>query len=256
MVALAVIVMAAMHSAADTSSGGQWPTAGQIGPALVRAEFRLDQRTLNAISHMSATKGDLEKMLGLSVPETPVELYLFRTRSSYDRYINRNIPEGRGRAALYVQRGGAGSVYAYYSGHLNVDLRHESTHAFLHGALPYVPLWLDEGLAEYFEVPPESRYQGHEHLRSIKRSLWFRWKPRLERLESLANLSDMNEAEYREAWAWAHFMLHGPPQVRQVLRTYLGEIANQQYAGKLEPLLRAVDPDLEAALIRHLKSIR
>ena len=31
------------------------------------------------------------------------------------------------------------------------DLRHECTHALLHAALPYVPLWLDEGLASLYE---------------------------------------------------------------------------------------------------------
>ncbi|GIT30210.1 MAG: hypothetical protein Ct9H300mP1_22560 [Planctomycetaceae bacterium] len=32
------------------------------------------------------------------------------------------------------------------------DLRHEFTHGVLHSSLKRVPLWLDEGLAEYFEV--------------------------------------------------------------------------------------------------------
>ena len=48
---------------------------------------------------------------------------------------------------------GPGKVFAYKSKALPVDVRHEGTHGLLHAALPMVPLWLDEGLAEYFEVP-------------------------------------------------------------------------------------------------------
>ena len=41
--------------------------------------------------------------------------------------------------------------------HLRTDLRHELTHALLHGVLKDVPLWLDEGLAGFFELPPDAR---------------------------------------------------------------------------------------------------
>ena len=44
-------------------------------------------------------------------------------------------------------------VYTYWGNRIQQDLRHELTHAILHSVLKDVPLWLDEGLAEYFEVP-------------------------------------------------------------------------------------------------------
>ena len=50
---------------------------------------------------------------------------------------------------------------------LAVDLRHETTHAVLHGLLPMVPLWLDEGLAEYFEAPEANRLQRHPHFKAV-----------------------------------------------------------------------------------------
>ena len=49
------------------------------------------------------------------------------------------------------------AVYAYRHPELPIDLRHECTHALLHANLPMVPLWLDEGLAEYFEMPEAER---------------------------------------------------------------------------------------------------
>lgn len=233
-----------------------WATSQQIGSAFVRSEFPLDGRTEAALADLATTRRDLEQRLGLTVPDAPVSISLFRTRRSYDTYIRNRIPAGVGRAALFVQDRNGGHVYAYYGRRLNVDLRHESTHAFLNAALPYVPLWLDEGLAEYFEVAPPLRYARHEHLANVKRSLWRRWRPRLVRLEALTDLADMGEAEYREAWAWAHFLLHGPEPARNALRTYLAEIAAGGFAGTLEPRLRRTFPDLEAALLRHVKTIR
>ena len=44
-------------------------------------------------------------------------------------------------------------VYAQGGDRLADDLRHEMTHAYLHSVVPDVPLWLDEGLAKYFELP-------------------------------------------------------------------------------------------------------
>lgn len=234
----------------------RWVTASQIGPTYVKADFRLDDRVLNALSHLDSTKSDLQTRLGLSIPSTPIELTLFRARRGMDAYIRSRVPEGVGRAALFVKSGNSSRVYAYYNSKLDVDLRHESTHAFLHAGLPYVPLWLDEGLAEYFEVEPRQRISGHPHLKSLKRAMWFRWKPNLERLESLSSLADMKEDEYRESWAWAHFMLHGPEPARTVLRTYLADIARGEFAGKLEPKLAAAVGDPGAALKAHLKAVR
>lgn len=248
---LAMTTMTAAHSAEP-----RWATSQQFGPAYVKAEFPLDQRTVNALRHLDTTRSDLTERLGLEIPAAPVEIHLFRSRRSYDYYIRQRIPEGVGRAALFVKNGDAGRVYAYYSGRLDVDMRHESTHAFLHAALPFVPLWLDEGIAEYFEVAPSARHSRHQHLSALERAMWFRWKPRLDRLEALTKLSDMGEAEYRESWAWVHFMFHGPPEVQNVLKTYLQEIANGGYPGAIAPRLKAVVADPDKQLKIHLKAIR
>ena len=59
------------------------------------------------------------------------------------------------RPALFILEGGSPGVYTYRKPDLDIDVRHECTHALLHSALPVVPLWLDEGIAKYFEVPAE-----------------------------------------------------------------------------------------------------
>ena len=38
-------------------------------------------------------------------------------------------------------------------------------------ALPFVPLWLDEGFAEYFETPAADRASGSPYLAGLKRAI-------------------------------------------------------------------------------------
>ena len=101
-------------------------------------------------------------------------------------------------------------VFAYYSDDFVVDLRHETTHAVLHTLLPMVPLWLDEGLAEYFEVPAADRCQGNPHLKQVQRNVRWRRPASLVKLEATETLDQMDRDAYRDAWSWVHYLLHGP----------------------------------------------
>ena len=233
-----------------------WADVRKLGLIDIRSEFLLDARSATALNELPPTQDAIERVLGLAIPEKPIEITLFRSRGSFNRYISQRVPEGVGRSALFVQGIDAGRVYAYYSGRMDTDIRHESTHALLHSALPYVPLWLDEGLAEYFEAPPARRYAGHPSLKPSKRAAYFRWRPNLTRLESISVLRDMGEDEYRESWAWVHWMIHGPEPVREILRTYLDEIARGGFPGKLEPRLRRVVRDPAESLRAHVRSVR
>jgi hypothetical protein len=165
------------------------------------------------------------------------------------------VPEGANRPALYVQGPDVGHVFVYRRWGFETDVRHECTHAVLHNSLPYIPLWLDEGLAEYFEEPPEDRAGNHPHLDSLRRAMFFGWRPNLRRLEELSSLTDMGAREYQESWAWAHFMLHGPDDVQAVLTEYLAAIQNGEYAGPLSDRLPALNGrTAEARLLNHLRS--
>ena len=239
-----------------TLRSGRWADVRSVGQITVRSEFPLDVRSASALNQLGPTQRDIETRLGLTIPEKPIEIHLFRNRRTFDEYIRQRVPAGVGRTALFVQSHDAGRVYAYYSDHMHVDVRHESTHALLHSALPYVPLWLDEGLGEYFEMAPRDRFAGHPSLRSLKRKRWMRWRPNLTRLESLSELRDMGADEYSESWGWVHWMLHGPEPVQRVLREYLDEIARGGYPGAIEPRLRRVVRDPSAAMRAHLWAVR
>ena len=65
---------------------------------------------------------------------------------------------------MFVQDRGVEQVFAQWGPDFRIDLHHEGTHALLHASLARVPLWLDEGLAKYFEVPPAQRANGNPYL--------------------------------------------------------------------------------------------
>jgi hypothetical protein len=180
---------------------------------------------------------DLCALLDIPPAQEWIEVYLFRDRASYERYMRRHLPELPTRRALYVKRGGPGMVFAYRDAELGADLRHETTHALLHAVLPSVPLWLDEGLAEYFETPRHRRPQGHPYLADARKALadgppnrepagdddW----ATLETLEALGPSEMMEAAEYKAAWAWTHWMLNGPELAGRQLRQYLADLRGQ-----------------------------
>jgi hypothetical protein len=143
-------------------------------------------------------------------------------------------------------------VYTFWGEHIRQDLRHELTHALLHSVLKDVPLWLDEGLAEFFELPPESRGLNRLHLTQLKRD---GLAPNLARLEQMTQVDQMSPAEYREAWAWVHFMLRGDPRLRPILMNYLQQLRKTANPGSLQTLLKAELPELEEDLLRHLASL-
>jgi hypothetical protein len=62
----------------------------------------------------------------------------------------------------------------------------------------------------------------------------------------------MEKPEYREAWAWTHFLLRGDPRAKGVLLDYLRDLRADPAPPPLLPRLAAVFPDPPAALAGHL----
>ncbi len=146
-------------------------------------------------------------------------------------------------------------VYTFWGTNIQQDLRHELTHALLHSVIRDVPLWLDEGLAEYFELPPDWKGVNPAHVESLLHAGSFPYKPDLPRLENLTEVKQMAPAEYREAWAWVHLMLRDRPEAKAVLTAYLRQLHQNGAPGPLEPKLAAVFPSPDDALDRHLTQL-
>lgn len=229
-----------------------WPDERTAGPFAIHSDAPLTDDAL-LLRELAALQGDVTSMLGISPPKETIHVFIFSRRSVYQRYLREYFPDAPYRKALYIKGRGPGMVFTYRSSDFEVDLRHECTHALLHAALPLVPLWLDEGLAEYFEAPPEQRAEGHSNMRPVQLGARFGLAPDLEDLEGLGDLSDMDRDEYRESWAWVHFMLHGPPEARDELVRFLADIAAHTPPGRLSRRLEHRLPGTKSRLVEHLR---
>jgi hypothetical protein len=248
----AALVAWAMLAAVPATAANRWPDERAAGPFICHADFSL-QPYETLLDELMRLQDDLQRELGVPRTKEPVHIYLFGKSATYKRYLTHYFPQAPTRKALFIKERGPGMVFAYGSDELAIDIRHEGTHALLHGAMPMVPLWLDEGLAEYFEVAPQERAFGNPHLAGLQRTLWLKGAPKLEHLEELERLEEMGQGQYRDAWAWVHFMLHGPPEAREELIGYLRNIAAYSPPGALSERLRRRMPDLEKRFVAHFQ---
>ncbi len=240
-----------LAATANLQAERRWPDERVMHPFVLHADFSLAGQQ-GLVAQLSRLQDDLRQTLGVQSSQEPVHLFLFQRERTYQAYIKEYFSTVPARRALFIKERGPGMVFAYRHAEFETDVRHESTHALLHGALPMVPLWLDEGLAEYFEVPPGQRAYEHEHLSKTRWYARFGRVPNIERLEEIDALDRMGQSEYREAWALVHFMIHGPPAARQVLRDYLSDIQAHSPPGVLSQRLQRRFPNLDAALGDHL----
>lgn len=232
-----------------------WVDRLQLGPLEIVAAFPLAPWS-DAFGDLDGLEPELRRTLALPAVRSTVEVFLLADEGAHRRTLAELYPQAPYRRALYVQRGGRGAVYAYRHEELAVDLRHECTHALLHAALPAVPLWLDEGLAEYFEPPEAERAFGHPHLAELRWNLRLGMMRAIEALEAQEDLHAMDGLDYRFAWAWVHFMLHGPIAAHRTLVDYVAQLGRGGPPAGLAARLRAATPELDARFIDHFKHWR
>lgn len=253
-----IFLYPALPPAARMAAAGDWVDYRQAGRFIIRSEFPLDADPELAAFLQSPDQheADIVATLQLKPSQQTIVINLFASRREFLQTIREVAPEAAGRRAVFVRGDDAGHVYCYRHAELLTDLRHELTHAILHSMLPFLPLWLDEGLAEYFEAPPAERASGHpsQTRTSLSAKFGLTWRPKLTRLEAKNDLTDISLSNYREAWAWVHFLLHGPPEATNLLQRYLLMIQAEQPPGPLSAHLRQIIPNPEAALTAHLKS--
>lgn len=239
----------------DTSSAQSWPDELRHGPFHYHADFEL-RPFHDLLRSTSELKDEVPRTLGLGEVQEPIHVFLFHRQSTFQGYVRRFFPSVPARPALFIKQKGPGMVFAHLGRDIAIDLRHETTHAVLHSILPMVPLWLDEGLGEYFEMAREDRFAEHPHLRSIRSQVRWGRVPQMKKLELLGDLEEMKPQHYRDAWSWTHFMLHGPPKAKTTLTAYLRDIQAQVPPGQLSLRLQRQVPQLRRAYLDHFRRIR
>lgn len=206
------------------------------------------------IEELTARRFDLSRRLAVPISNEPIHVYLFDDVETFDGFLAVHHPDFPNRRAFFVETDTRLIVYAHWGDRVAEDLRHEVAHGYLHSMVPNLPLWLDEGLAEMFEVPRGHSGINRPHLALLTARLkQGEWQPDLRRIEQLDAAFDMTQADYAEAWAWVHFLLHSRPDHAQLLQQYVadlhGDAARPPVSLRLAQTLR----DPRASLIEHVR---
>jgi hypothetical protein len=207
------------------------------------------------VRELLALRSGVHGTLQLPASSRLIEIYIFDDRQAYDRFIRTNYPDLPRRRAFFVAQAGREVVYAFRDERLAEDLRHEVCHALLHASVGAVPLWLDEGLAEYFETPGDAEGLHPRHIAELQAAIEQGWRPALTRLESLNQLRQMTARDYREAWGWVYYMLHAAPDERAVLLAYLQDLRAGTTREPLSARLFRTVPRPDAALVNYLSRL-
>ena len=202
------------------------PYVQTCGVVVVQANFPLTE-IASILEEINQLQDDLHSYIGVPAPNEKIELCLFRNEETYTSFLREFFPRApRDRRALYVKLDNKpGTLMVQKSKDFEVDLRHEMTHAIIHASISKVPIWLDEGLAKYFEVPSRDRIGNHPYMSQIRWSTKLGTVPSLDRLSKLETIDDMGAKEYRDSWAWTHFLIHRSPETHQLLAAYLQMLA-------------------------------
>jgi len=225
-------------------------------PLVFHSDFRLPahHRLLDELIRLQA---DITTELGLPASDEPVHLYLFRTPERYNTFMRGHYPDFPSRRALFLETDTRLVVFAHWGDRVAEDLRHEVAHGYLHASVQNLPLWIDEGLAEYFEVARGHGGLNRPHVELLTEALDAgTWQPDLARLEALDSFATMTQRDYAESWAWMYWLLATTPERRDWLREYLQTLRLEGHVQPLSTGLASVDDDANRELIGMLKSLR
>lgn len=206
-------------------------------------------------NELKSLRKELNNVVKVESAKTQVELIIFRSHASYQQYLKNTLPDALQRRAIFYRRGDTFQIYSWNHRELLKDLRHEYTHALLHQVLPYVPLWVDEGLAEYFEDRPGTRLKS-SRFASVKWKTRTGWKPSLLGLERIPSASRMSQQDYMNSWAWVAYLLNDSPESFTTFRAYLNAISIGEAPGAFSEYLAERAPGIPNQVGSYFRKIR
>ncbi len=188
-----------------------------------------------------------KKKFKLTDPQYPLIAIIFGTRAQYQQYVDRELGPGQTMIAYYNLQTNRVAMYDLTADQLNpgqspnernidrvlqnpaaimmvATIIHEATHQLMFNRgiqtrFADTPLWLNEGLAMYFEAPDLQSKTGWQTPGRIfdRRLIRFRQYLANRPADSLKSLiisdarlrdSDTSIDAYAEAWALNHFLLN------------------------------------------------
>jgi hypothetical protein len=209
------------------------------------------------VREVVAERDDICQLLDVPPTDEPIHVHLYRDGHEYAQFMAERFPKMPERRAFFMETDTKLIVHAHWNDHVAEDLRHEVAHGYLHSAVGNLPLWLDEGLAEYFEMPRGRHGLNRPHVELLAEQLQNGdWQPDLARLESLDDFASLTQLDYAESWAWVHFLLETEPARRELLQSYLAELRTNGSAKPLRYRLAKLHVDAAENVREYVLELR
>lgn len=232
-----------------------WADTKEFGPFLCYSQFSLDS-IQNELHELHELQNRICSQLHLPAPKQQIELYFFKDAASWTAWHKQHLPDTPLRRALFIKPDviiqsdkTRAQVFTYYSPQLAQDLRHEGTHAILHTIVGKpIPIWLDEGLAEYYEqdekIPAVAKARvQHQTIRPLKK------------LEKIQTMGSMTADAYADAWAWTVYLLEGPQNLRHILPEYIRDFQKKLFYSSISSRVGKVHKNPDAALAQFINAM-
>ncbi len=226
---LCLLIIASTRPAHVQAVNGSWTKV--VSPNFVLVSDAGEDEARKVVAMLERFRHTVLLILPQSTIKSavPTKVFHFRTHGSFRAFKPKYKGKVMGAVNGYFFGDGDQSFIALTTdaggGQAYEVIFHEYQHFLLSNILPNAPLWLDEGLAEYYSAF-EPRYEGREVLlgRSPTRHILALRKATLMPLEKLFSIDpkspEYNEAKkaglfYAQSWDLAHCLMLGNGGKRQ-----------------------------------------
>jgi len=226
--------------------------------------YQREPRALSeAMEQLRALPERMAAFYRLKLTVKPAHVIIFANRAAYLSHLDKTLPKAPRRTSLFVVRGGNPTILTADGDSLKRDLLHESVHVinYANFGSENLPLWLDEGTAEWFEADEGQQAKVHgEMIATImgnqRQALAVPLK--LTSIERITTTMKADALSYAASWAWSRFLGDPATDCHQIWLRYLTDIQSGIAAGKLSHRLSLAVPNYEELFLRSLslKTVR
>jgi tetratricopeptide (TPR) repeat protein len=223
------------------------PAAATPVQALPRRDDWIELRTANFTLFTHAGEqntrriaADLERLrdvlaqlapgVALNSP-TPTYIYVFKNGAAFRPYqrIYAGRPLESGGFFLSTQLANYVAINGDQRGDERAIIYHEYLHYVLRNQYASLPLWLNEGLAEYYSTFEATSTEAKIGLPVVEHIVWLRKNPLIPLASLFAveegskeyNESSRRGGFYAQSWALVHYLISGNPERRRQASEYL-----------------------------------
>ena len=232
------------------------------------ASERTARKVALNLEQLRSALSQLNPDLELTSP-VPTWIYVFKDTSSFAPY--RLLYQGRPQSGegYFISHpyGNHAAINADPRGNATSLIYHEYMHDVLANNYPDIPLWFNEGLAEYYSTFEVAGGEAKVGLPILLHVLWLHDNamiPLAKLLEMDNSSRDYNEGNrrgvfYAESWALVHYLLAGSPERRRQAAQFLRDVTHgvhgaeafQRAFGDLGTLERDLRGSVRSGVFNH-----